>query len=170
MLRFPENLQQVFCTCRVTGWRAAGRPVFDINNLAREVAGNTVPLPKTLLKLILTMVVPRVILQKVQALLPVELGDYLSRAQKGVHVTGDPPPPNPLPVTTRLRALLPLPLGEYLFCIQKAVHVTIYSCFPLSLVVPRVEDYCTPRIISAPCFHLWSSFRFPLIVNERAPT
>ena len=75
--------------CRVTGWRASGKPVFEVNSLAREVKGNTVPLPKALLKLILTMVVPRVLQRKVQAMLPVELGQYLSEANQGVHITGE---------------------------------------------------------------------------------
>lgn len=74
--------------CRITGWKAAGRPVFEINSLAREVKGNTVPLPKTLLKLILGMVVPRVVQRKIQALLPPELGQYLSEAQQGIHLAG----------------------------------------------------------------------------------
>ena len=56
--------------------------------MARQLTGNTVPVPKTLLRFILSIVVPRVISQKVQALLPVELGDYLSQAQQGVHITG----------------------------------------------------------------------------------
>ena len=73
---------------RVTGWEVAGKPVFEINSLAREVKGNTVPLPKTLLKLILGIVLPRVLQRKVQALLPVELGQYLSDAPQGFHITG----------------------------------------------------------------------------------
>lgn len=76
--------------CRVTGWRSSGRPIFEVNSLARQLTGNTVPVPKTLLKFILGIVVPRVMSQKVQALLPVELGDYLSQAQQGVHITGKP--------------------------------------------------------------------------------
>lgn len=82
-------------SCRVIGWRSTGRPVFEINSMARELTGNTVPVPKALLKLILSIVVPRVMSQKVQALLPVELGDYLSQAQQGVHVTGTSAPPTP---------------------------------------------------------------------------
>lgn len=57
--------------------------------MARQLTGNTVPVPKTLLKFILSIVVPRVVSQKVQALLPVELGEYLSQAQQGVHITGN---------------------------------------------------------------------------------
>lgn len=75
--------------CRVTGWRASGRPVFEVNSLAREVKGNTLPLPRTLLKLVLSMVLPRVLQRKMQALLPPELGQYLAEAKRGVHVTGE---------------------------------------------------------------------------------
>ena len=75
--------------CRVLGWKSAGKPVFEINSLSREVTGNTVPLPKTLLKFILTLVMPRVIRQKIQEILPVELGNYLANASQGVHVSGE---------------------------------------------------------------------------------
>lgn len=72
----------------MTGWRSSGKPIFEINSMARQLTGNTVPVPKTLLKFILSLVVPRVISQKVQALLPTELGEYLSQAQYGCHITG----------------------------------------------------------------------------------
>eukprot|EP00884_Botryococcus_braunii_P016870 jgi/Botrbrau1/3867/Bobra.0183s0091.1 len=74
---------------RVTGWRAAGAPVLDVIHLHKEVHGASVPVPRFLLKLILTSVLPGVLQRSLQLALPAELGSYLLDSALPLHLAGD---------------------------------------------------------------------------------
>ena len=76
------------CACSVTGWQVGARPLWDVVHLRRAVTGNNIPMPRALLKLVLSLLVPR-LLQRwlLSALLP-ELGKYLVEADQPVHLAG----------------------------------------------------------------------------------
>jgi len=63
--------------CSVQGWHTAVKPVFEVVSLERKALGASVPLPKTVIRYILSAVLPRVLQRKLLGLLPQELGQYM---------------------------------------------------------------------------------------------
>ena len=57
-------------------------------SLERKARGASVPLPKTIIKYILTAVLPRVLQRKLLGALPAELGQYLLEAGQGARLAG----------------------------------------------------------------------------------
>ena len=64
------------------------KPVFEVLSLERKALGASVPLPKTVIRYILSAVLPRVLQRKLLGLLPQELGQYLLDAGQGGRVAG----------------------------------------------------------------------------------
>ena len=76
------------CLCSVQGWQATSKPAFEIHSLERSVKGNSVPMPKSVIRLILNSVLPRLLQRRLLRLLPQELGEYLLQAGKGFALGG----------------------------------------------------------------------------------
>ena len=76
----------------MTGWQCPAKPKFSIKHLNRVVKGNSVPVPKTLLKFMLTAVVPRILQRSIMTSLPPEVGRVLLEAGKGFHIAGGTSP------------------------------------------------------------------------------
>ena len=74
--------------CSTSGWRPAGKPTFEVKNLQRTLKSSTVPMPKTLLRMILNATLPRLIQRALLAALPQELGQYLLACRQGIHIAG----------------------------------------------------------------------------------
>ena len=74
--------------CSTSGWRPAGKPTFEVRNLQRTLKSSTVPMPKTLLRMILNATLPRLIQRALLAALPQELGQYLLACRQGIHIAG----------------------------------------------------------------------------------
>lgn len=74
--------------CSTAGWRSAGKPRFEIRNLQRTLKRSTVPIPKTLLRMILNATLPRLIQRALLVALPPELGQYLLACKQGVRIAG----------------------------------------------------------------------------------
>ena len=72
------------------GWTVGGRPLWEVTHLRRAVTGNSVPLPRTLLKLVLSLVVPRLLIRLLLTMLPVELGTYILGADQTLYLAGEP--------------------------------------------------------------------------------
>lgn len=64
------------------------KPVFEVVSLERKALGASVPLPKTIIRYILSAVLPRVLQRKLLGLLPRELGQYLLDAGQGGRLAG----------------------------------------------------------------------------------
>ena len=75
--------------CRVQGWHTATKPVFEVLSLERKARGASVPLPKAIIKYILSAVLPRVLQRKLLGALPAELGQYLLEAGQGARIAGE---------------------------------------------------------------------------------
>lgn len=75
----------------VQGWHTAVKPVFEVVSLERKALGASVPLPKTIIRYILSAVLPRVLQRKLLGLLPRELGLYLLDAGQGGRLAGYSP-------------------------------------------------------------------------------
>lgn len=58
-------------------------------SLERKARGTSVPLPKAIIKYILSAVLPRVLQRKLLGALPAELGQYLLEAGQGARLTGE---------------------------------------------------------------------------------
>ena len=80
------------CLDRGKGWCAAGKPRFEILHLARKVSGANVPLPVTLLRLVLGLTLPRLLHRSLLLALPPELGQYLLTAACALNIAGSPLP------------------------------------------------------------------------------
>ena len=65
------------------------RPQWEVTHLRRAVTGNSVPLPRTLLRLVLALVVPRILTRLLLTMLPPELGTYLLGADQTVYLAGE---------------------------------------------------------------------------------
>ena len=74
--------------CSVQGWHTAVKPVFEVLSLERKASGASVPLPKTVIRYILSAVLPRVLQRKLMGLLPQELGQYLLDSGQGGRLAG----------------------------------------------------------------------------------
>ena len=57
-------------------------------NLQRTLKNSTVPMPKTLLRMILNATLPRLIQRALLVALPPELGQYLLACKQGIHIAG----------------------------------------------------------------------------------
>ena len=82
-------LMPCLSVCSVQGWQATSKPAFEIHSLERSVKGNSVPMPKSVIRLILNSVLPRLLQRKLLRLLPQELGEYLLQAGKGFSLGGE---------------------------------------------------------------------------------
>lgn len=74
--------------CSVQGWHTAVKPVFEVVSLERKALGASVPLPKTVIRYILSAVLPRVLQRKLLGLLPQELGQYMLDAGQAGRLAG----------------------------------------------------------------------------------
>ena len=74
--------------CSTSGWRPAGKPLFEVRNLQRTLKNSSVPVPKTLLRMILNATLPRLLQRTLLVALPPELGQYLLACKQGVHIAG----------------------------------------------------------------------------------
>lgn len=79
--------------CSVGGWAMGARPHWEVTHLRRAVAGNSVPLPRALLRLVLALVVPKLLTRLLLTMLPPELGSYLTSADQTVYLAGACPWP-----------------------------------------------------------------------------
>ena len=86
---FYVDLMPCLSPCSVQGWQATSKPAFEIHSLERSVKGNSVPMPKSVIRLILNSVLPRLLQRKLLRLLPQELGEYLLQAGKGFGLGGE---------------------------------------------------------------------------------
>ncbi|KAL0041621.1 hypothetical protein WJX79_009772 [Trebouxia sp. C0005] len=73
----------------VQGWHTAVKPVFEVVSLERKALGASVPLPKTVIRYILSAVLPRVLQRKLLGLLPQELGQYMLDAGQAGRLAGE---------------------------------------------------------------------------------
>lgn len=71
------------------GWQAPDRLSFEILHLDRQVQGSSVPLPKTLVRTILNMVMPNVFTKLFLTMLPTELGKYVTQSGERIHISGE---------------------------------------------------------------------------------
>ena len=85
---FDFRLMPCLSPCSVQGWQATSKPVFEIHSLERSVKGNSVPMPKSVIRLILNSVLPRLLQRKLLRVLPQELGEYLLQAGEGFGLGG----------------------------------------------------------------------------------
>ncbi len=95
VLHFARQLWSNFPTsstatllCSVQGWHTAVKPVFEVVSLERKALGASVPLPKTVIRYILSAVLPRVLQRKLLGLLPQELGQYMLDAGQAGRLAG----------------------------------------------------------------------------------
>ena len=79
--------------CSTSGWRPAGKPHFEVRNLQRTLKNSSVPVPKTLLRMILNATLPRLLQRTLLVALPPELGQYLLACKQSVHIAGADLPP-----------------------------------------------------------------------------
>ncbi|DBA94847.1 hypothetical protein WJX77_009545 [Trebouxia sp. C0004] len=73
----------------VQGWHTATKPIFEVVSLERKALGASVPLPKTVIRYILSAVLPRVLQRKLLGLLPQELGQYMLDAGQAGRLAGE---------------------------------------------------------------------------------
>ena len=83
-----DHLGDKNCVCSVQGWHTAVKPTFEVVSLERRAVGASVPLPKTVIRYILSAVLPRVLQRKLLGMLPQELGQYLLDSGQGGRVAG----------------------------------------------------------------------------------
>lgn len=95
-LTLKEIMLEVECKLVATvefspmfGWQAPERSSFEILHLERKVTGNNLPLPRTLIKTILNMVMPRVFTKIFLTTLPVELGTYIMDTKDRLVISGE---------------------------------------------------------------------------------
>ena len=74
--------------CSATGWRSGGKPKFEIKELRHSLKDSNIPMPTTLLRLILNATLPRLLHRGLLTALPPELGQYLLDSAQEIHVTG----------------------------------------------------------------------------------
>ena len=115
--------------CSTSGWRPAGKPTFEVRNLQRTLKSSTVPMPKTLLRMILNATLPRLIQRALLVALPQELGQYLLACRQGIHIAG----------ACR--------------CHTRFLSSPI-DCY--SLVPQASRNDCSPLLLRILALHLWS--------------
>ena len=71
------HLDAVFHWTPLDGWHAARKLKLDILQLEHSISGTSVPVPKTLLKYLLNMLLPAVLETRLLAMLAAEAGQYL---------------------------------------------------------------------------------------------
>jgi len=74
---------------RLKGWQAAKAVGFEVISLRHTAKGSSVPLPTTLVKMILNLVLPKVVKRSVIPAVPKELGEYLLDSGTGMKVGGE---------------------------------------------------------------------------------
>eukprot|EP00873_Tetraselmis_striata_P009576 jgi/Tetstr1/429840/TSEL_019707.t1 len=74
---------------RLKGWQAAKAVEFEVLSLHSKVKGNSMPLPKTLIKTMLNLVLPKVVRRSILPAMPKELGEYLLESGGGLGVAGE---------------------------------------------------------------------------------
>ncbi|CAL8467730.1 g7268 [Coccomyxa elongata] len=88
-LEIEVSLALDFEYSSATGWRSGGKPKFEIKELRRTLKDSNIPMPKTLLRLILNATLPRLIHRGLLTALPPELGQYLLESAQELHVAGE---------------------------------------------------------------------------------
>ena len=83
-----RHVSVIHALCSAAGWRPAGKPRFEVVNLQRSLKNSSVPMPKTLLRMILNATLPRLIQRALLVALPPELGQYLLACKQGIHIAG----------------------------------------------------------------------------------
>ncbi|KAK9802713.1 hypothetical protein WJX73_010173 [Symbiochloris irregularis] len=73
----------------VGGWAMGATPKWEVTHLRRSAKGNSVPLPRAILRLVLAIVVPRIITRLLLTMLPPELGTYFLEADQTVYLSGE---------------------------------------------------------------------------------
>lgn len=69
-------LEAQFEWTHLDGWRPASKLRLEIIQLEHSISGTSVPVPKTLLKYLLNMLLPALIEARLLAVLPAEVGQY----------------------------------------------------------------------------------------------
>lgn len=72
----------------VGGWAMGATPKWEVTHLRRSAKGNSVPLPRAILRLVLAIVVPRILTRLLLTMLPPELGTYFLEADQAVYLSG----------------------------------------------------------------------------------
>lgn len=83
------RMEAAFAWTEVDGWRPTQKLKLSITQLEHSISGTTVPVPKTLLKYMLNLLLPAVIEARLLAVLPAEVGQYfIGKDTPGVQVGG----------------------------------------------------------------------------------
>ena len=86
--KLPLTELEAQLSCSVGGWTMGTRPTLEVTHLRRAATGNSVPLPRAVLRLVLSLVVPRLLTRLLLTMLPPELGTYLLNAEQTVYIAG----------------------------------------------------------------------------------
>jgi hypothetical protein len=83
------HLEASFQWTALDGWQPARKLQLEIIQLEHSISGTSVPLPKTLLKYLLNMLLPNLIEARLAAVLAAELGQYfIDKATPGMQLGG----------------------------------------------------------------------------------
>lgn len=83
------RMEAAFAWTEVDGWRPTQKLKLSITQLEHSISGTTVPVPKTLLKYMLNLLLPAVIEARLLAVLPAEVGQYfIGKDTPGVQLGG----------------------------------------------------------------------------------
>eukprot|EP00892_Ulva_mutabilis_P006932 jgi/Ulvmu1/4610/UM002_0339.1 len=83
------RMEAAFEWTELDGWRPTHKLKLSITQLEHSISGTTVPVPKTLLKYMLNLLLPAVIEARLLAVLPAEVGQYfVGKDTPGVQVGG----------------------------------------------------------------------------------
>lgn len=71
------------------GWQPTNKLKLEIIQLEHSISGTSVPVPKTLLKYLLNMLLPTLLEARILALLPAEIGQYfIEKSTPGLQIGG----------------------------------------------------------------------------------
>ena len=83
------HLEATFSWTALDGWQPASKLKLEIIQLEHSISGTSVPVPKTLLKYLLNMLLPALIEARLTAVLAAEVGQYfIDKATPGLQVGG----------------------------------------------------------------------------------
>lgn len=83
------RMEAAFEWTELDGWRPTHKLKLSITQLEHSISGTTVPVPKTLLKYLLNLLLPAVIEARLLAVLPAEVGQYfIGKDTPGVQLGG----------------------------------------------------------------------------------
>ena len=86
-LKLECHLEASFHWSRLDGWQPASKLKLEIIQLEHSISGTTVPVPKTLLKYLLNMLLPTLVEARLLAVLPAEVGQYfIEKGTPGLQV------------------------------------------------------------------------------------